>query len=164
MRLKGNVSSFSFYLFMAVVQISCFFGFFAHLPQGVTAYGIILALPFAFVISSVIMYFAFKLFDNYGIDTSKSLKKGLTSSAVVYKYLLSVFLLLAAIITVMRYTDFVAECINKEVSPIILIFLTMCGVLYGSCKGLEAMCGANGIIFTVCVILLTVLFLSLIHI
>ena len=46
MRLKGNVSSFSFYLFMAVVQISAFFGFFAHLPQGVTAYGIILALPF----------------------------------------------------------------------------------------------------------------------
>lgn len=162
MRLKGNVSSFSFYLFMAVVQISCFFGFFAHLPQGVTAYGIILALPFAFVISAVIMYFAFKLFDNYGSDTSKALKKGLTSSAVVYKYLLSVFLLLAAIITVMRYTDFVAECINKEVSPIILIFLTMCGVLYGSCKGLEAMCGANGIIFTVCVILLTVLFIGLI--
>lgn len=162
MRLKGNVGSFSFYLFMAVVQISCFFGFFAHLPQGVTAYGFVYALPLVIVISSVMLFLAFRLFENCGSDTSKALKNSSQGVAAVYRFILSVFFLLAAVITVMRYTDFVSECINRDVSPLILIFLTMCGVLYGSCKGLEAMCGANGIIFTICVVLLSILFIGLI--
>lgn len=162
MRLKGNVGSFSFYLFMAVVQISCFFGFFAHLPQNVTVYGVVWALPFAVAITGVILYFAFKLFENYGSDTSKALKNNSKWVAAVYRFILSLFFLLAAVMTVMRYTDYVSECVNKDVSPLILIFLTMCGVLYGSCKGLEAMCGANGIIFTICVVLLSILFIGLI--
>lgn len=162
MSLKGNVGSFGFYLFMAVVQISCFFGFFAHLPAGVTVYGMLLALPLAFAVTGIILYCGFKLFENSGNDTSKILGKSSAVSAAVYKFILGLFLLMSAVISVMRYTDFVYECLNKDVSPLILIFLTMCGVLYGSCKGLEAMCGANGIIFTVSLVLLSVVFIGLI--
>ncbi len=161
MKLKGNVGSFGFYLFMTAVQISCFLGLFSHLPQGITAYSTVIALPFVIIISFLILFFSLKLLDNYGNDTSKSLQKNSKSTGAAYKLILGIFLLFAAVISVLRYTDFVSECVNKDVSPLILLFLTMCGVLYGSCKGLEAICGSNGIIFAVSVVFLSVLFFGL---
>lgn len=162
MKKKGTVSSFSFYLFTAAVQFSCFLGFFANLPGDITVYSLSAALPFAFIISGAFLFLIFSMFGNSGGDTSKSLKRKGSVFSAVYKLSLGSFFLLAAVLSVMRYTGFVSQCVNPQVSPLILIFLTFCGVLYGSCKGLEAICGANGIIFAVCVVFLSVLFLGLI--
>lgn len=162
MKRRGRVSSFSFYLFIASVQFSCFLGFFAGLPGDITVYSLFAALPFAFIISGAILFLIYSLAGGSGTDTSKALKKGSSLFSVFYKLSLGSFFLLSAVLSMMRYTDFVSQCVNPEVSPLILIFLTFCGVLYGSCKGLEAVCGSNGIILVICTVFLSVLFLGLI--
>lgn len=162
MKKKGTVSSFSFYLFIASVQFSCFLGFFAGLPSDITVYSLSVALPFAFFISGALLFLIFSSFESPSGDTSRVLKKASPFFSGLYKVSLGGFFLIGAVFSAMRYTDFVSQCINPEVSPLILLFLTLCGVLYGSCKGLEAVCGSNGIIFAISIFFLSVMFLGLI--